>query len=74
MCTCDKRPTYYVFMGMCALLGTCSSGLFRRKMKRERDHKAMLSNFVLCNLCIALACGLLVFLVGIEGALSIDVS
>lgn len=34
----------------------------------------MLSNFVLCNLCIALACGLLVFLVGIEGGLSIDVS
>ena len=33
-----------------------------------------LNNFVHLNLCIALACGLLVFLTGIEGAKSVDVS
>ena len=40
----------------------------------RREILQKLNNFVHLNLCAALACGLLVFLVGIEGALSIDVS
>ena len=49
-------------------------GLHRRQLKREKKHKAMLSNFVLINFCTALAWGLLVFMAGVEGAKSVDVS
>ena len=40
----------------------------------RREILQKLNNFVHLNLCTALACGLLVFLVGIEGAKSNDVS
>ena len=41
-------------------------------VRRELFKK--LNNFVHLNLCIALACGLLIFLAGIEGAKGVPVS
>ena len=53
---------------MSLLLLPAHSCMLRRELLKK------LNNFVHLNLCIALACGLLVFLVGIEGAKSVDVS
>ena len=53
---------------MLLLLLPAHSCMLRRELLKK------LNNFVHLNLCIALACGLLVFLVGIEGAKSVDVS